>query len=64
MKAKVIKATKMQGFPHLTIAKDSVVEVVGTPTEEGFIAVRVLCGTEYEHIAMINVNDIEGIEEE
>lgn len=64
MKAKVIKATKIQGFPHLTIAKDSIVEVIGTPTEDDFIAVRVLCGTEYEHIAMINVKDIEGIEEE
>lgn len=58
MKAKIIKDTKIIDYPFLTIMKDTIVEVVGTKTEEGSIVIR-YSGHNY----LVKASDLEVIEE-
>lgn len=58
MKAKVINDTKIIDYPFLTITKDTIVEIVGTETEEGSIVIR-YSGNNY----LVKSSDLEVIEE-
>lgn len=40
MKAKIINNTQTIDYPFIKIPKDTIVEIVGTETEEGSIVIR------------------------
>lgn len=59
MKAKVIKDTKIIDYPFLTITKDTIVEVIGSETEDKTIAIR-YSGHNY----LVKASDLEVLENE